>query len=51
LTGGEKVDKVVISADDYLTGYLDGDSMSGQKYSITVDFDNVTVPSDGLFPV
>lgn len=57
LTANEKVSKVVVTSIDTdntagdLTGYLEGSTMKGQSKSITLEYDNVAVPSDGQFPV
>lgn len=57
LTAGEKVSKVVVTsiatdnAAGDLTGYLEGSIMKGQSKSITLEYDNVVVPSNGQFPV
>lgn len=51
LTAGEKVDKVVLSSDKYLTGYYDGAKMSGQNREITINYSKLEVPKDGCFPV
>ena len=48
---GEKVNKVVISSDKYLTGFLENGTMSGQAKSITLHYDDVAVPASGQFPV
>lgn len=48
---GEKVSKVVISSDKYLTGYLNEGAMSGQSKALILTFDKVAVPEGGQFPV
>ena len=51
MVAGEKVSKVVITSNNEITGYLDGSEMSGQKKTIELQYNNVTVPEGGLFPV
>lgn len=58
MVAGEKVKKVIITAktadktaDKNITGYLNGDSMTGQSNVITLSYDNVEVPASGQFPV
>ena len=51
LTAGEKINKVVISSDKDLTGYLSNGSMVGDGKTITVNYDNVVIPEGGQFPV
>ena len=54
LTNGEKVSKVVLTSDMYLTGYCKYDedrTMSGQKKELTILYENATVGSNGEFPV
>lgn len=48
---GEKVSKVVISSDKYLTGYLEDGSMKGQNKELTLNYDDVAVPASGEFVV
>lgn len=51
MTAGEKVNKVVITSDHDLTGYLNGGSMVGDGNIITLIYNNVEVPEGGQFPV
>lgn len=51
LTAGEKINKVVISSDKDLTGYLSNGSMVGDGKTIAVNYDNVVIPEGGQFPV
>lgn len=48
---GEKVSKIVISSDKYLTGYLEDGSMQGQNKELTLNYDDVAVPASGQFVV
>ena len=52
---GENVNRVVISSDKHLTGNLTATSneasFSGQNKEISLNFNNVTVPASGQFPV
>ena len=48
---GEKVSKVVISSNKYLTGYLENGSMTGQSKELSLKYANVAVPASGQFVV
>lgn len=48
---GEKVSKVVITSDKNLTGYLNGEAMTGDRKTITLNYDDIAVPAGGQFPV
>lgn len=51
LVDGEKVSKVVVKSDKYLTGYLNDGSMSGQSKELTLNYSEVAVPASGQFVV
>ncbi|MBR1558137.1 MAG: hypothetical protein IJ647_10370 [Prevotella sp.] len=51
LVEGEKVSKVVVKSDKYLTGYLNDGSMSGQSKELTLNYSDVAVPASGQFVV
>ncbi len=55
LVEGEKVSRVTVTSDKDLTGYLSSTSntanMTGQSKTLTLNYDNVAVPSSGQFPV
>ena len=51
LTSGEKVQKVIISSDKYLTGYYNGSAWTGQEKGITLAYNDEVVGSNGQFPV
>lgn len=52
LTPGEKVSKVVVtSTTKDIQGYLNNGAMSGQSKVITLEYNDVEVPSSGEFPV
>ena len=51
LQAGEKVQKVTITSNNNITGYLRGTEVVGQYKDITLTYDDVEVPSDGKFPV
>ncbi len=52
LTAGEKVRKVVVtSTTGNIQGYLNNGSMSGQSKVISLEYDDVVVPTGGQFPV
>lgn len=51
LTAGEKVDKVVISSNNNITGYYSNGSMSGQFKSISLIYSKEIIPTSGEFPV
>ncbi len=53
MEAGEKVSRVIITSDKKLTGFLQDGVMNGtgQKNTITVNYDDVAVPAGGEFPV
>ena len=51
LVEGEKISKVVVKSDKYLTGYLNEGSMSGQSKELTLNYSDVAVPANGQFAV
>ncbi len=52
LTPGEKVNRVVVtSSTNDITGYFSNGDYTGQGKVITLNYDDVVVPSNGEFPV
>ncbi len=51
MTEGEKVSKVTVSSDKFLTGYILDGVMTGQAKEITLNYSNFAVPAGGEFPV
>ena len=51
LVEGEKISKVVVKSDKYLTGYLNDGAMSGQAKELSLNYSDVAVPASGQFVV
>ncbi len=51
LVEGEKISKVVVKSDKYLTGYLNDGSMTGQSKELSLNYSDVAVPASGQFVV
>lgn len=53
LTAGETIKRVVISSENYLTGYFDSinGNWTGESKSITLNYNDLVISDGGLFPV
>lgn len=51
LVEGEKISKVVVKSDKYLTGYLNDGAIAGQEKELSLNYSDVAVPASGQFVV